>query len=364
MVNNLQSTIIKVLVVEDSPAIRDFLVHVLSGPGVRVIGTASNGSEAVEFVKRSKPDVITMDLYMPVMDGLEATRRIMEITPVPIVIVSGIWDPKEVETTFRALEAGALAIVQRPRGIDHPDHDTTVKELVQTVRLMSEIKVVRRWYREKVKATDFRLIADGVRTDVHEQIDVVAIGASTGGPPVLQTILKAIPEEFPAPLLIVQHMAPGFLPGMLGWLRESSRLRLNIASDGEEALPGHAYFAPDGFHMGIKNIGTITLTSGERERGARPSVSYLFRSVAQAYGGNAAAVLLTGMGNDGAQEMKLLKEKGAVTIAQSKESSAVYGMPAAAVALNAAAFVLSPEQIPVALAKMIEQSGTGGKQNA
>ncbi len=363
MDNNLQSTIVKVLVVDDSPTARELLVRVLSTPDIQVIGTASNGKEAAECVERNRPDVVTMDIHMPGMDGIEATRRIMETTPVPIVIVSAAWDPQEVEMTFRAMEAGALALVRRPPGHGHPDHGAAVSELVQKVRLMSEVKVVRRWFRARTIAPDARIKPVDLRTDARERIDVVAIGASTGGPPVLQTVLNGMPREFPAPLLIVQHMAPGFLPGMLGWLRETSTLQLSIASHGEPALPGHAYFAPDGRHMGIRNDGLITLTDGEREHGARPSVSYLFRSVAQTYSGNAAAVLLTGMGNDGAREMKLLREKGAVTIAQNKESSAVYGMPAAAVELDAAIYVLSPEQIPAALAGMTK-SVTGGKQSA
>jgi two-component system chemotaxis response regulator CheB len=356
--------VITVLVVEDSPVTRDFLVHLLSGPMIQVIGTASNGAEAVEFVKRTKPDVITMDIHMPGMGGIEATRRIMETNPVPIVIVSANWDPREVEMTFRAIEAGALALVRRPPGVGHPEHEAAVSELVQKVRLMSEVKLVRRWSRGKMKSLDSRTEPIDLRTDAHERIDIVAIGASTGGPPVLQTILNGIPGEFPAPLLIVQHMAPGFLPGMLGWLRETSALRLTIASDGEPALPGHAYFAPDGHQMGIRNDGRIILTIGEREHGARPSVSYLFRFVAQTYGGNAAGILLTGMGSDGAREMKLLREKGAVTIVQNKETSAIYGMPAAAVELDAAVYVLAPEQIPAALAAMTNKSGTGGSQNA
>lgn len=356
---------IRVLVVEDSPVVQEFLVHILgSDPGIEVIGRANDGQEAVEFVARTKPDVITMDINMPKMNGLEATRRIMETNPVPIVIVSGNWDPREVETTFRAMEAGALAIVQRPRGLGHPEHEATSGELLSTVRLMSEVRVVRRWSgsRPKVEKNGTVLFPSGKKEPSRffdpEGLGVVAIGASAGGPPVLQRILSGLPGNFPLPVLIVQHMARGFLPGMLEWLGEKSAVRLLIASDGERALPGRAYFAPDGFHMGIEN-GTIYLTGDSLEHGARPSVSFLFRSVAKAYGRKAAGILLTGMGSDGADGMKLMKEKGAVTIAQDRESSAVYGMPAAAVELGAATYVLAPDRITAALRSLTEKRGPG-----
>lgn len=346
---------IKVLVVDDSAVARNFLSHLLSGAGMKVIGVAADGEEALAFVERKRPDVITMDIYMPRMNGLEATLRIMETNPVPIVIVSGNWDRKEVETTFRALEAGALSIVRRPYGAGHPEHEATVEELVRTVRLMSEVKVVRRWTRTPSKMTD-----SGTRrpaaTDTRHEIRILAMGASAGGPPVLQKILSGLPSDLPAPVLIVQHMAEGFLRGMAEWLGETSGLPLRIASDGDAILPGHAYFAPDGFHMGVRDTGKIFLSGSEPEHGARPSVSYLFRSVAKSYGRNAAAVLLTGMGRDGADAMRLLREKGAVTIAQDKESSAVYGMPEAAVELDAATFVLPPDRISALIRDLTRKS--------
>jgi len=340
---------IKVLVVEDSPVVQEFLVNILgSEPDIEIIGRVNDGEEAVDFVKRTKPDVITMDIIMPKMNGLEATRRIMETNPVPIVIVSSNWDSKEVDTTFRAMEAGALAIVRRPYGAGHPEHESAVKEMVRTVRLMSEVNVVRRWSRPASVIKDMDVAHPGPR-GAHPEISVVAIGASAGGPPVLQEILRGLPADFPSSVLIVQHMAEGFLPGMLEWLSQTSGIPLHIASDGVTVIPGHAYFGPDGFHMGIRNNGRIFLSDRERESGARPSVSFLFRSVAEAYGNNSAAVLLTGMGRDGAAELKLLKEKGAVTIAQDRESSTVYGMPGAAKELGAALYELSPEKIVSAL---------------
>jgi len=343
---------ITVLIVEDSPVVREFLNHVLTKAGIKVIGVVSDGEEAVRFVQRTRPDVITMDIYMPMLNGIDATRRIMETNPVPIVIVSGNWDPREIEMTFRAMEAGAVALVRRPQGIGHPDHEATAAELVQNVRLMSEVKVVRRWPRNRMQRTEAVNTPRSTPVSFADSVRVVAIGASTGGPPVLQTILQQIAPSFPAPVLIVQHMAAGFLPGMVEWLNNTSGIPIKIAARGETALAGHAYVAPDGYHMGVDQSGMILLAQVLPENGARPSVSYLFRSAAASFGRNAVGILLTGMGRDGAAELKVLKDKGAVTIAQNKESSVIYGMPAVAAELDAALYVLSPEQIASALAAM------------
>jgi two-component system chemotaxis response regulator CheB len=346
---------IKVLVVEDSPVAREFLVHVLnSAPGIRVVGTAADGEEALGFVDRERPDVIAMDINMPRMNGIEATRRIMETRPVPIVIVSGVWDPREVETTFRAMEAGALAVVQKPKGIGHPDHEATVRELVQKVKLMSEIKLVRRWpkYREEGRAeerTAGAYIAPPERGTSLPRIKIVVIGASTGGPPVLYGILAGLPEGFPAPLAIVQHIAPGFTKGMVDWISGASRLKVKIAAAGEKLLAGHAYFAPERKNMGVGNDGSVLLSGEDRQHGACPSVSHLFRSVADVYGCEAVGILLTGMGSDGAQELKMMKDRGAVTIIQNRETAAVYGMPGIAEEIGAASYALPPGKIVAAL---------------
>ena len=344
---------IKVLIVEDSAVVRAFLVYFLdSDPEIQVIGTANNGIEAIEAVKRKKPDIITMDINMPEMNGLEATRKIMESIPTPIVIVTGSYDTTEVATTFSALEAGATAIVRRPTGIGHPEHETTLKELVRTVKLMSEVKVVKRWPAVQRKTSAYVVSPPAAETPGHPEIQVVAMGASTGGPLALQTILFGLPMDFPVPVLIVQHIAEGFTRGFAEWLNQKTDLSVHVAGDGEHILSKHVYIAPNGFHMGIKNAGQIALTRDEPENGLRPSVSYLFRSVANACGQNAVGVLLTGMGNDGALELKRLKEIGAVTIVQDEESSVVFGMPGQAIKLDAATSVLPPERIAAKLKEL------------
>jgi two-component system chemotaxis response regulator CheB len=347
---------IKVLIVEDSSTVQELLVHILGAdPEVRVVGTATNGEEALEAVKQERPDVITMDIHMPKMDGLEATRRIMETSPVPIVIVSGSSNPKEVATTFRAMEAGALAVVPRPRGIGHPDHESTAAELLQTVKLMSEVKVVRRWpqYRGRTSEVGVSLPAEVEHKIAPSEIRLVAIGASTGGPLVIQTILSDLPGSFPVPILLVQHMVADFIPGFAEWLNETVRLPVHVASEGADLLPGHVYVAPGGFQMRANQNMKIVLTRGESENGHCPSASHLFRSVTQVFGSRAVGVLLTGMGKDGAEELRFMKERGAVTIAQDKETSVVHGMPGEAIRLDAATYVLPAGKIASALIGLV-----------
>ena len=350
--------VIKVLVVEDSPVVREFLVHILgSDPVIRVVGTAHDGEQALDAVRRTRPDVITMDIHMPKLNGLEATRRIMETDPIPIIIVSGGDDLNEIVPTFDAMEAGALAVLRRPAGPGHPDHEATARELVQTVKLMAEVKVVRRWPRKQPAEPAPRAVEMGL-AQAPAKLRIAAIGASTGGPPALQTILAGLPKTFPVPVVIVQHMAAGFSRGFMEWLALSSRLPLHLAAHGEHMLPGHVYLAPDEVQMKVVRHDRILLTRDEPEHGLRPSVSYLFRSVAEVYGGDAVAGLLTGMGRDGAQELRLLKEKGAITFAQDKESSVVHGMPGEAIRLDAATLVLSPGKIAAVLTSLAENGHT------
>lgn len=349
---------IKVLVVDDSPVVLDFLVHVLSSdPSLEVVGTARDGEEALEVVAAQRPDVITMDIRMPKMNGLEATRLIMESYPTPIVIVSGSLGAEE-EASFRAIEAGALAVLSRPVGIGHQDYEATAGELIRTVRLMSEVKVVRRWSRIRRAEPPLSIPALG-KTELQEapaKIRLIAIGASTGGPVVLQRILSGLPKNYPIPVLIVQHIAAGFVHGFADWLTQASGFPAQVASDGEPLQAGHAYVAPDGFHLTVGENERISLKRDEPESGLCPSVAALFRSVAHAYGQSAVGVLLTGMGKDGARELGLMKQQGAITVAQDEESSVIHGMPGEAISLNAATHVLSPENIAALLAKLAEAS--------
>ncbi len=346
---------IKVLIVEDSPVVRDFLWHLLrTDPEIQVIGTASDGEGALDAVQRQKPDVITMDIHMPGMKGLEATRKIMETHPMPIVIVNSSVVADEVTTTFRAIEAGALAVVPRPQGLRHPEYEATAQELIQTVKLMSEVKVVRRW----------PLLQSGARVPATRKADmarastaiqVVAIGASTGGPPVLQTLLSGLPKDFSVSVLIVQHLASGFVQGFADWLTQSTGFPVHVAAADDDLLPGHAYVGPDGVHLQVGMDCRIVLSQDAPKNGLRPSISCLFQSVAQVFSRSAAGVLLTGMGKDGAEELKLLRDKGAITIVQDKDSAVVYGMAGEAVKLDAATYMLSPDGMAPALIRLVSK---------
>lgn len=349
---------IRVVIVEDSAVVRESLTYILeSDSGISVVGAARDGEEALGAIQRYHPDVVTMDIHMPKMDGLEATRRIMETAPVPIIIVSGSTDPREVSTTFDAMDAGALAVVRRPPGAGHPDHETTARELLQTVKLMSEVKVVRRWSQARRRAPLPPVMREAPQGAA---VRIAAIGASTGGPPVLQTILSGLPKDFPVPLLIVQHMAAGFIGGLVEWLLMSSHLPIHVATQNEFMRAGHVYIAPDECQMKVVRGGRIGLANDTPENGLRPSVSYLLRSVSEVYGCDAVAGLLTGMGHDGAQELLLLKEKGAVTFAQDKASSVVHGMAGDAIRLGAVKFVLTPEKMAGALTQFASNRGMDG----
>jgi two-component system chemotaxis response regulator CheB len=347
---------IKVMVVDDSPVVREFLSQILAADShIEVIATASNGREAIETIQKQKPDIITMDIHMPVMDGVEATRHIMSTSPIPIVIISSSVNEDEAKRSFLTLEAGALAILEKPLGPGHANYQAGVTKLVSTVKSMSQVKLVKRYFKPSARRLEISEVKATVEPVVGEPPRLVAIGTSTGGPQTLTTILSALPGDFPVPIVIVQHIASGFLPGMVDWLSKFCELSITVAKNDEDLQPGRVYFAPDGLQMGIRRWGSVRLAADDPLNGHLPSVSYLFRSVADVYGPNAVGILLTGMGRDGADGLRQMKDRGALTIAQDEKSSIIFGMPAAAIALDAASCVLGLEQIAVKLVSSVHQ---------
>lgn len=351
---------IKVLIVEDSPSVQDLLIYIFNNdPDIEVIGTALTGKRALKFLEHQKPDIITMDMDMPEMNGLEATRIIMQTDPVPILIVTASWSPSDVSLTLEATEAGALAMMEKPRGIGHPDHLRMATELIKTVKLMSKVKVVKRWARARREPKTVKLPPSVLKPElIKAEIKLVAIGASTGGPPTLQKILSLIPKNLPVPILIVQHIADGFLKGFVEWLNDTTNQSVHIAANNENPKQGNVYLAPNGFQMGVTKSGKLVLKKNGPEYNLCPSVSYLFRSVAEVYKENAIGVLLTGMGKDGAFELKMMRDNGAITIAQDEKSSVIFGMPGEAVKLGAAKYILSPEQIAGTIEQILKRSGS------
>ena len=337
-----------VLIVDDSRSVRDYLEHLIgSDPELQIIGKVDNGRQALEFLARQRPDVITMDIQMPEMDGFETTRRIMETNPTPIVIISSLWSPGEVARTFQAMEAGAVSILQKPVGIAQPGHADSREELLASIRQAAAAKVrrLRSLFRDAPQPASRAPASDGTT----QSIQVVAVGASTGGPPAIQQLLATLPPTFPAPILIVQHIASGFTSGFVDWLGGTTRLPVRLAEDGQPLLPGQVYVAPEGTHLLFGPRGTAQLSNAPPEHAMRPAVSPLFRSVAQTRGRNGVGILLTGMGRDGAAELKLIRDAGGVTFAQDQATSVIHGMPGEAIKLDACTHILPPQEIAAML---------------
>ncbi|WP_280156194.1 chemotaxis-specific protein-glutamate methyltransferase CheB [Piscinibacter sp. XHJ-5] len=346
---------IRVLVVDDSASSRALLVGMLNADArVQVVGIAADGEAAVAAAHRLKPDVITMDIHLPKLDGFAATRRIMESCPTRIVMVTSSSLPDEVASSFQALESGALAVLGKPPGPGHSQFAAAREELLRTVTLMAEVPVVRRWPAAGRRANE---LSPPLRSEARD-VGLVVIGASTGGPLALQAILSRLRPGFRAPIVIVQHISLGFADGLVQWLTRSSGYEVRVAADGDALRPGVAYVAPDEAQTTVHGSGHIVLTHAPAENGFRPSVATLFRSAAEQYGGRAVGILLTGMGHDGARELKALRDAGALTMVQDSESAAIYGMPGEAVRLGAAMHVLSPEAIAATLNRLVEAEGS------
>lgn len=336
---------IEVLIVEDSRVTREYLERILQAdPAIRVQGAAGSGEDALRFLESHRPDAILMDIHLPGIDGLETTRRIMGSCPAPIVVCTASSSLDEVDVAMRALEAGALAALRKPRGPADPRAEAEAAAIVATLKLMAEVKVVRRWSSAAAPSTA-AAPAPAPLSPAGLDAAVIAIGASTGGPPVVVKLLSALATALPVPVLLVQHISPGFTEGFAEWLATSSGLPVHVARGGETPLPGHVYVAPDGRHLLVGPGDQLVTARDVPLHGMRPSVGALFRSVASRYGRRAIGVLLSGMGTDGAEELKLMADQGALTIAQDEPSSVVFGMAAEAIRLGAVCRVLPPAGI-------------------
>ena len=346
---------IRVVVAEDSRTARDLLVAILEAdPGLSVVGQAANGAEAVALAERLRPDLVTMDIHMPVMDGFEATREIMNRAPTPILIVSSVANRDDVELSLQATRLGALMVLPKPEGPGSERFERDAAELVAMARAMAGVKVIRRWADPAPRAAGGALSAPW-RPRVPPR--VVAIASSTGGPAALQQVLGELPASFPWPVLVVQHIAHGFTEPLARWLDGACALRVKVAQAGEPLLAGTVYLAPDDRHLGANADGTALLSGMAPVKGFRPSGTFLFESVAREFGGAAVAVILTGMGNDGVDGLRRLHGAGAHVVAQDEGSSVVYGMPREAVLAGVASEVLPLDRIGARLAAMAKGGG-------
>jgi two-component system chemotaxis response regulator CheB len=351
--------LVRVLVLDPSAQRRQRLQQLLEADGsLQVVGAVGNADHAIEVAVRRLAEVILVGQGAP-SETVHTTRHIMQARATPIVVVTTASSPVEDRQAFPLMEAGALAVVHDPGAAHGPQHAAALAKLVSTVRLMAEVKVVRRWASLAATAAPQPLLASGripqLARPARDGIELVAIGASTGGPVALKQLLLPLPASFPVPLVVVQHMSDGFLRGMADWLGAACALPVQIATPGTELLPGRVYLAPDGKHMRIAANRQLSLDAGAPVYGHRPAVSCLFASVAEQYGRHAIGILLTGMGKDGAAELKLMKEAGAITIAQDEASSAVHGMPGEAIRGGAASYVMSPEEIGAALPALVQR---------
>jgi two-component system chemotaxis response regulator CheB len=341
---------IRVLVVEDSPTARSLLVQILkSDSEIQVVGEADNGVEGVELARKLRPDVVTMDVHMPRMNGLEATKEIMITAPTPIVIISSSYAMHEVEMSMNALRAGALAVLPKPAGPAMAGFEEASQQLIAQIKAMAQVKVVRHWRPAKLaqRSKEQESAADPAR------VRVVAIATSTGGPAALHAILAGLPRDFAVPILVVQHISSGFAKGLADWLNKAGNLRVKLAEDGETLQGGTAYLAPDDRHLGVSSRGTVAFSAAPPIGGFRPSATHLFDSVAGVYGASAIGVILTGMGEDGVAGLQTLRQTGGRVIAQDEKTSVVFGMPSAAITAGLADMVLPLENIASQLIELV-----------
>ena len=352
----MQNDPIRILLVDDSPLALAMLQRMLaSAPGIEVVGTATNGRDAVELIPRLQPALICTDYHMPYMDGLKFTRHVMAHFPRPILVISSAVGEADTDMVFALLEAGAVDVFPKPRG-GPEEIAVAAEQLIKKVRMVASV-----WIANQLPTA--RPFFDAVPLPVGlpatkppptptravHSPRIIAIGASTGGPMALQTIFEQLPSRFALPILCVQHISSGFLPGLVSWLGSHCRGEIAIACDGEIPQPGHVYFPKENSHLVIDRKGSLQSSFEPPVEGHRPSVTVTFRSVAEYYGEAAIGVLLTGMGRDGGAGMQAMDQAGALTIAQDQTSCVIFGMPRDAIERGAARAVLPLNDIAQAL---------------
>ncbi|MFT4059736.1 MAG: chemotaxis-specific protein-glutamate methyltransferase CheB [Legionella sp.] len=338
---------IKILIVDDSPTEVALIKYIIdSAEDMTVIGVAQNGREAIALTAQLKPDLITMDIQMPVMDGLRATQIIMSQYPIPIVVISSTINDESLPAIFHVLEAGALTAIAKPDDVFAPTFEDRRKYIIDTLRSLSEIRVTKKplkivpHYHSKEHKSPLR--------ERRTHYELVAIGASIGGPIALKTILSQLPVDFPVPIVVVQHMSIGFISGFTRWLQENIDLKVKIATDQEVLHKGTVYIAPEQMHLEISQNDhqlTCHLVNRAATDNFCPSITRMLQSVAAVSGAKAIGVLLTGMSDDGALGLLELKKAGGHTVIQNSQSAVVFGMGAVAQSMDAVDKVIDLKHI-------------------
>ncbi|EHL95088.1 putative chemotaxis response regulator protein-glutamate methylesterase of group 2 operon [Acetobacteraceae bacterium AT-5844] len=351
------------MIVEDSLVVRHLLAHIVSQDArLSLVAAVASAEEALRELPRVRPDVISMDVRLPGMDGLEATRRIMAEHPTPIVVIAGSINDESLDISMNALRAGALSVVEKPVGIETGGHEQIAETICTQLYIMSQVAVIRQRpsisprYRSLVP--EMPVQGQAPRRPAQAPA-VLAIAASTGGPPALAQVLGALPPEFPLPVLLVQHMGAAFMEGFASWLDGLVPLKVALAKEGDTPLPGHVYVAPGDRHLLLSPQNTLRLSLEKPIASQRPSATLLFRSVAATAGAQGLGVLLTGMGEDGAMGLAEMRQAGGYTITEHESTAVVYGMPAAAVRLGGSTVSLPLPQISARLLQLARKEAFG-----
>lgn len=342
---------IKVMIVDDSSFIRQIFKRTIEKEdNITVIATARNGAEALEKLKEIKPDVITLDVEMPIKDGLDTLKEIMkEENPIPTIMVSAV-DSKI--TVMKALELGAFDFIPKPDGSTNMSIDEIAKNLILKINSASQMKARPKFNIKPIKSSYKSKISKKRSTS---KFPILAIGSSSGGPKALKAIIPVLPENFPAAILIVQHMPAGFTNSFANRLNQESAVTVKEAEQGDLIKPGHALLAPGDYHMRVNKQGKIDLDQSERKWSVRPCVDYMMESTAKYYSDRIIGVILTGMGSDGAEGMKAIKDNGGYGIVEDESTALVYGMPGATIKAEAYNEILPLQQIPLKIIELIER---------
>jgi two-component system, chemotaxis family, protein-glutamate methylesterase/glutaminase len=330
---------IRVGIADDSPVICRFLGELVDeSPGMELCGVANDGLEAVDLARHAQPDLMVMDVVMPRLDGLGATAAIMAEAPTRVLLISSVSEALQTSLSFRAIQAGALELIAKPDGREGPDRFG--ERVLEAIRLMAEVPVV---HRRRPSAVPLHLPRGRRRS-----VKVVGLVASTGGPPAIASLLCALEGGAGVAILIAQHMTPGFTEGFARWLGGVVGRQVEVAREGMPCEPGHVYVAPDRSHLEVDARRHLVTPRGLTSMPC-PSGSRLLSSLARAYGAQAAGVVMTGMGEDGASGLLELKKAGGMTLAQDQASSIVFAMPHAAQACGAADLLLPPPALAAML---------------